>query len=537
MKTGLNIYLIKEAVKNHKDIIKEIESVEEFSLPKYKYMKFYYKPQDSKPVKWIKLLKESVEGNLTGKTMTASGVLVVEVKKRLFVITFGYGRYMINDELFEDRFGLKTALNVIEYDKIRKADIKNIDARSRRASIQSVRLGSVDELEIHTDRDILDGVSGKSQNSDIFGDYITGSLALHITVDFNLEKLKELCEIILETHDKDDYKEHFSWIDHIQFVRPKKLIESLNEELINYINNNTDSFEKIFMAPPALINWENFRGYQYGNNVNVYDDINISEFMQVNGLQKEDIKIDVLKNKTLKCVDDTETVILATWKILDCINFEAKYESKDYMLVEGDWYEIDKDYIKKTNDRIDKVEEYSGIVFPDYNHEDEAEYNEALSNISNCILADKKLIRYGGSKSSIEFCDVVHNNIDFIHVKRFHGSSTLSHLFSQGLNSVKLFVSSDDSFRKEVKKIITGFTYTDPINKSELTVVYAIISNSKFTKLSQVIPFFSRVSLDTVLNDLGSSDIKVKWKKINIIDDVKEKKKPLKVKKISKGKK
>ncbi len=48
---------------------------------------------------------------------------------------------------------------------------------------------------------------------------------------------------------------------------------------------------------------------------------------------------------------------------------------------------------------------------------------------------DKKNIPYGGGYSRIEFCDLFSKSKQMIHVKRYGGSSVLSHLFNQGLVS------------------------------------------------------------------------------------------------------
>ena len=70
---------------------------------------------------------------------------------------------------------------------------------------------------------------------------------------------------------------------------------------------------------------------------------------------------------------------------------------------------------------------------------------EAITSVSvaripkRYALMDKRLIRYGGPRSGIEFCDVYTNSKDIIHVKRYGQSKVFSHFFAQGAVSGELF--------------------------------------------------------------------------------------------------
>ena len=65
-------------------------------------------------------------------------------------------------------------------------------------------------------------------------------------------------------------------------------------------------------------------------------------------------------------------------------------------------------------------------------------------------VMDRKNIRYGGGASRIEFCDLFINKRTLLHVKRYGGSSAMSHLFSQGVVSATLFL-QDRDFRQKVQ--------------------------------------------------------------------------------------
>jgi|SRR5579863_2319765 len=82
-----------------------------------------------------------------------------------------------------------------------------------------------------------------------------------------------------------------------------------------------------------------------------------------------------------------------------------------------------------------------------------------------------------------------------VHVKRYGGSSVLSHLFAQGVVSGELFL-GDAAFREKVNaELPTGFKLTDPQARpmpGNYEIIYAIISESK---KDLDLPFFSKVTL------------------------------------------
>ena len=126
----------------------------------------------------------------------------------------------------------------------------------------------------------------------------------------------------------------------------------------------------------------------------------------------------------------------------------------------------------------------------------------------NCITIDK-------THSKIEFCDLMTKDKKFIHIKRYGGSSVLSHLFSQGLVSGELFL-RDTKFREKVnEKLPDSFKISNVKAKpiaSQHEVVYGIISSCSE---DLDIPFFSKVSLRTAKNRLETFGYKVSLLKIS----------------------
>jgi uncharacterized protein (TIGR04141 family) len=152
----------------------------------------------------------------------------------------------------------------------------------------------------------------------------------------------------------------------------------------------------------------------------------------------------------------------------------------------------------------------------DYAGGTELEYNTlAAQSLGTACCMDQQLIVHGGGHNRIEFCDILTSDRKMVHVKKYGGSSVLSHLFFQGAVSGELFV-SDGEFRAKLNhELPRGYKLINPKlsrpNASQYEIVYAIISRSE-NPLD--IPFFRKVSLRNARCRLVSYGYSVTKKKI-----------------------
>lgn len=136
-------------------------------------------------------------------------------------------------------------------------------------------------------------------------------------------------------------------------------------------------------------------------------------------------------------------------------------------------------------------------------------------------------VRLTSRTTPIEICDLLTSSGSLIHVKRKLNSSSLSHLFSQGLVSADLMLMSEE-FRKKVHQRIRSlehqraavnsfsrlFSVGKGISPSAFTVVYAIIARWKQKSLSEALPFFSKVNLRRCAQDLRRMGYAVAYSQI-----------------------
>lgn len=302
---------------------------------------------------------------------------------------------------------------------------------------------------------------------------------------------------------EDNYKTNFDWVDNIKYIKSKEIKERLNDILIEYIKNK--KWENVWMIVPEIIQWEKINGFRYGNNEEIFDDIEIE-----NVIKDKDINSinDLKKNKI--CVIDEDGNEINKWNAFKCLTAEIEYDGNQYCLNNEGWYKIDKDYANRIKNEYSKIK-VSDINFIDYDDtmEKEDDYNEKLSkSLPGFYLMHKvgEIPFGGGAGNKIEICDVMSNKNELIHIKKNGGSAYLSHLFNQATVSAELLL--DDDFRKKSNKKLAqvGFDIRFPnkFKASDYTIIIAIINRST-TRIPKI-PFFSQVSIryaERMLKNLG----------------------------------
>lgn len=518
----LSIYLIKEDYSTPEEIFRNA------SLLKNKVYSeseiFYYGESHTNKPSWLKgFFLPSFTEDIELFNSSSSGVYIfrtkIENKWRMFALAFGYGWQFIKPGICDERFGLITALNIIDPDLLRKIDKRSMVSAPKDTSEQLSKAGSIADFGVDIEQDLVRSVSGIPKNQKVFGKMVTGKEALSFSVKVDQLNIKELVNLCYERFLSKDYKKDFDWIDQISEVKDSKIIEKLNNQLLNNLKNTT--LEKTWMAVPEIINWENVAGFKYSvqDSEDVYGDIFANNFLDlING--SEEITVDFLKKNNVVSID-TNGQTKDVWSVYQCLYSEIEDAStkNTFLLSNSKWYQVEKDFCKLVTDNYSDSISQPSFNLPDYNHENEGNYNDDIPNMDSDFLSlDRVIINHGGKYGKIEFCDLLNKNKKIIHVKHYGQSSVLSHLFFQGLISGELML-SDSVFRQKVLAKITDndfklFGASNKPKAKEFEVVYAIISSSS---KPLDIPFFSKVSFKNAKTRLDSFGYKVSLVKINNI--------------------
>jgi uncharacterized protein (TIGR04141 family) len=498
----LIILLLKDKYQEpHKALIQS-EKLKEYKLKEslpFDGFLFLKKPS-SNPPSWLSFVQTGVDEILKLFNSSNSGILFLKESSRLFAITFGHGRYLLNQDTIERDFGLKVTLNTVNPNKLRSIDMRTLEElpleTRRQASISS----SLDIFGIDVDRDVLRGVVGEPIDIK-FAERIAGSDALAISTRVEFSGLGEKCKEILKFYKSKQYQESFSWIDHIKSVREPLLNEELNQKLAKIIIN--DGVGNIFLAPPEPLDWESFEDFYYScdNNRHPYKDLDIEQYFTLIGDVDENSIIAILNAHRVeaKMVEIDEP--FSKWSIYDCLVLQIEHKGYLYVLSRGQWFQVEKRFADRVYKDFKDIPAKDDFLIKAHKGEKEEDYNiRAAQSISGLVLLDQKNIKTLGAATPIEVCDLFSKDKEWIHIKRKTRSSSLSHLFFQGSNSAELFL-RDNLFRDKVKTLLEKQTPNlsslipkNRPNASDYKIVYAIITDNK-RKWPDCVPFFSQLSL------------------------------------------
>lgn len=395
-------------------------------------------------------------------------------------------------------------LNTVNPESVRSVDAKTIEELTLVTRRQASRASTFGTFGLDTNRDLLRGVTGKPRDEN-FAIRVAGADSLTISVPIGFQELGEKCEQLLSAYLSDAYKEAFDFIDHLRIVQDKSLIEKFEESLIADLKEGRT--EKMHLAPPEPIDWENVSGFTYrgARHANVYPEMDIDEM--VSEINTEALSVNYLRRKDIgvRYRDSERSVDM--WPIFSCIAYETESDDRLYVLSTGDWYEVDRDFATRIRDQVSAILSTALILPTARIDENEGVYNDRIAKENDFALMDGQFIQYGGPYDKIELCDLLTPDRHFIHVKRKTRSSTLSHLFAQGLTSAELFL-RDQEFRVRARKKLEDVepALADIIpadrnpNPADYEVAYAIVT--KPSRRAKTLPFFSQLNLANAVSRL-----------------------------------
>ena len=510
----LTVSLLREHIGKPALIFRNLNELDEYKVPLSggRFGTLYLRRSMVKTPRWLDWFEAKLDiAENSVFTAAPSAVLVIEVKGRHMLLTFGYGRSLLTPGCVEEKFGLRVALNSIGGDKLQVVDRQRLGALPRQTRDQVSRMGTVDAFGLDIEQDVIRSLSGQPVDESL-GSRLTGADGLRVSARITLENLPEYLESVLEKSQSESYKANFGWIDHISDVRDPAMVDLLNTKLIERLQQR--EFDSMWMAVPEIIEWSDVSGFSYTERGPRHDDLHLVHFM---GSLREGtiLTIELMKRRPVSCVSLSSDQAIHKWAAFNCIYAEFDLEEQTYLLNDGKWYCVQPDFVATVNRAVGGIPE-AEIEFPPFNDADEKAYNARLASelSADVALLDRKMISYGGGPSKFEFCDLYHKNGMMTHVKRYAGSQSLSHLFAQGANSAELFL-TEPGFRKKVNRLLPlSYRLANPVDRPDPTkfeVAYAVISR---TKKKLILPFFSRLTLRRAYQRLTGFGYRVSFTKI-----------------------
>lgn len=517
----LSIFLLKTTVSNYEDCL-DGDVSHEYDIDKKLFIagKIFVGNERVKQPDWVSFLEQGTANKASLPELENSSnraVIIIHEQNRFWAIPFGYGRYMIREDVIESRFGMKVVLNVVDPDKLLSIDMTRLNDLSVHARMQATRNSGKDDFGYDIVNNLMQAVTGVP-NDPILGSVVSGREQVVVNPKIEFVGIKTLLQTLLIHYKKKDYLRSFEWIDDVLEESDPNIITELNEKLLEVLNNRTVG--NISFAPPQPIDWTEIDGFSYTNKGDKVIDLSIEGFYDSLDAGFV-ITMEFLKYRYVYVWDIKAGGPLSKWSSSNCLNVDVTHKKHRYVLAQGQWYRIDKNLVDETVEAVRNIKT-SKIKFAECKtDEKEQTYNErlVLLNKDNMVLLDRQNIKCKSARTEIEPCDVFTLNKEFVHIKTKSSSATLSHLFAQGKISAEAFA-GDDTFRRILKSKVASlkkdFESLVPEvmpNSREFTVVFAIIDHSD-KPIHESLPFFSLLNLKLTADHLRMLGFKVSVAKI-----------------------
>lgn len=455
-------------------------------------------------------------------------VIFLPVAQRWFAVCFGYGSGVLEWDSVESNFGLRVAARRFAPDDVTEFRSRRIDASARTQSVQVPVGTALKDLGIELEGEFVRKLSGRLETkglNDVDGSVVAGdSIAFKTSTD--LYTVQGILGQMLTNVVNSAAREEFQFVDSLEPLRSseqisKDLDDRLAAELLQQPASQSNYITHILeFAPPDEVRIEEVEDIVVVNgNKSAVMELFMIEALRA-ALNEVGVRRGVTFLKGIRLVargadgDELSQLLpLRNWLV-----YEVGDAVSRYVLTLGRWFRLQEEYSSKLNADLKKIQDVTASVnLPDTTaKEHEAPYNSRAAEAPDLVLMDLVKIKTEDG-IVVEACDLLHRAGNLIHVKRYNGSQTLSHLFSQGAVSAEL-LNGDPVMKKE---FITEVADRDPSFESTakdapVTVTYAIAITDKYD-LPLDLPTFSKVNLRDFAKRLIRMKVKPTLARIRVV--------------------
>jgi uncharacterized protein (TIGR04141 family) len=333
---------------------------------------------------------------------------------------------------------------------------------------------------------------------------------------------------LLALYEGKEYQKHYKFIDNVRPVQDRVLLSDLDglafSEIEGLVRGQTSD---LHLSVPEILDPSRSLEVSYlgatlkPGRKSVYPDIDIADYVQELSLGKfADLTLDAWRTThEIRFSEAGETDREKHHRIHNCIVWEVVHNGITYVAFGGEWFANDKLFYEEVEEDFRRVVSVTPAVASTA-AKNEQELLVELDARPDLLLMDKtKTNPTGAPRASIEFCYFLGSDGKLIHLKDGHASTSISHLWSQGVVGSESFL-RDEGFRRRLLKHVrarqkdakkSGFdgllpTLAKRPTTRDFTVAYGIMRTPLKRSGKLDIPFFSKVSLRAAaqrLQDLG----------------------------------
>lgn len=507
----VKVYLLKPTIVALEDAIRTGEDVPHSEVVElradlpFEAILLVRRPRPKRP-DWLPFLESGTAANFGTEfqTATAGAALLIRAAGRVFALTFGFGRGIMKSDCFVRDFGVKVVLNAVDPQRIKSVELRAVDTMTLQTRQQASKATGLGSYRVDTRQDLFRGLAGKAK-SDEFAVRMEGSDALSITSRVEFDELADKCETLLSLYEDDGYRESFPFFDRLRPVRDPDEVRALEALLDEDLASMR--LDRMHLAPPEVVDSANVASFAYSQTGSDYRELDVSDMLSELSARRRSGPVDAacLKQHDVFLTYREVGQRHEKWTVFDCLNYETEIDGALFVLNNGDWHKVDKDFVAEVASCLNDIHPCD-IELPVAGlDDDEDQYNDTLCESVHGALLHRKTVKADGTQTFVEVCDVLTPDKHLIHVKPMSASSRLSHLFAQGQVSAELLMGSR-SFRREAHaKLETHYPElatlidVDAVDPRDYEVVFAIIGG-RADGWPHSLPFFSQVNLaDTTI--------------------------------------
>jgi uncharacterized protein (TIGR04141 family) len=488
----------------------------------------------SNPPPWASFVREAAgttaDVHLRNKSCGAILFLTAERSgnpNRIFAFTFGTGHLALDPDAIERGFGLKVTLNNVERSKLRTLDVASLDATVIQRRTQASRDVDIDEFGMNKHQDLLRLAAGTPDDQSL-ARTLSGRDSLTLNRRYSASQLQALCDRLLALYEGKEYQKHYKFIDNVRPVKDRLLLSELDglafAEVQALVSGQTSD---LHLSLPEILDPARSLEVSYlgaalkPGRKSLYPDVDIDDYVGELRLGKfADLTLDAWRTShEIRFVEAGESDREKQHRVHNCVVWEVVHNGVTYVAFGGEWFAIDKLFYKEIEQDFGRLLSATPLI-QSTTAKNEQELLLELDARPDILLMDKtKTNPTGAPRASIEFCDFLGADRKLIHLKDGHASTSISHLWSQGVVGSESFL-RDEGFRRHLLKHVRarqkdakklGFDRLLPTpakrpTTRDFTVAFGIMRTPMKRSGKLDIPFFSKVSLRAAaqrLEDLG----------------------------------
>lgn len=430
------------------------------------YGRLFVGQSPSNPPSWASFVREAAgaKTELELQNKSCGAVLFLISKRagktdRIFAFTFGTGHLALDPDAIERGFGLKVTLNKVARSKLRTLDVASLDATVIQRRTQASRDVDIDEFGVNKNQDLLRLAAGTPDDAGLARS-LSGRDSLTLNRRYSAAELQTLCDRLLGLYEGKEYQKHYKFIDNVKPVQDKLLLSDLDglafDEIKALVSGQTSDLH--LSLPEITDPSRSFEVSYLGGTLkpgrkSTFQDIAVADYVAELRVGKfADLTLEVWRaTHEIRFSEAGETDREKQHRLHNCIVWEIVHKGITYVVFGGEWFAIDQRFYKEIEGDFLRLVSATALVASTV-AKNEQQLLIELDKRPDLLLMDKsKTNPTGAPRASIEFCDFLGSDRKLIHLKDGHASTSISHLWSQGLVGSESFL-RDEGFRRHLLK-------------------------------------------------------------------------------------